>query len=536
MPVALDETQRQWKILQIFTYYRLCIAIILIVLFSLKVGELSLGRQFPVLYQFSVGCYFLFALFSIGCAKFRLGTFNLQATIQVFVDIIVLTLLMYSSIGLNYGFGILINTSIAAGSIVTAGRTSLLFAACASIAVLLQLMLSTRLPWFTAQVYIDMGILGATFFATALLAYGLSSRIRASEALAHQRNEVVAKLAQLNELIIERMRSGILVVDEKENVFLINKAAYHLLGIDSYSGLINLEQISSNLLEQLKSWQANPRSPTKNFQTAHSKQGVIAQFASIGNELHGEKFNTLIILEDTAWLSQQTQQMKLASLGRLSASIAHEIRNPLSAINHAGQLLAESPHLLETDVRLTEIIREQCVRMNEVIENVLEISRRKRADPVVFVLKDWLSSFTRHFKLKDDGNNPVTIQVEPEKLEIFMDQGQLKQILTNLCENGLRFSQELTGRAQVTIAAGVIPTTNETFIEVVDNGTGVPADLVDKIFEPFFTTQSRGTGLGLYIAKELCEANHADLHYYPREQGGSCFRITLHDPIRMYDL
>lgn len=525
----------QWPILAVFSFYRLCIAAILLFFYFFDFNFFQLGHYAPELYEIFITCYVFLALVFLLCVFKKYVGFTLQANTQVIADIVILTLLLYASYGaytpqsLLFGFGILLNAVIAGGGLLTGGRISLFFAAIASIAVLLQHFFSGTTMFFATSGYQEIGILGATFFATATLGYGLSRRIKASEALARQRRLDVSKLEKMNELIIHRMHSGVIIVDEEDRVRFMNQAAWYLLGVPVREGPRMLYEISPELAQRFTQWRKQNNKTGKSNQVMLEKHGILGQITLVKDDADDIAMG-LIFLEDAARMAQQAQQIKLASLGRLTASIAHEIRNPLGAISHAGQLLAESPHLKQDDLRLTEIIKQHSERMNQVIENVLKLSRRKEATPKLFKLKSWLEDFITQFKAQDFPEALIKLDVEPGELEVFIDPSQLRQVLTNLCENGIRYSGESSGKPQLELKGGVAPNTQEPVLEIIDFGPGIKQQDADYIFEPFFTTKSGGTGLGLYIAKELCEANGASLQYFPREQGGSCFRIIFGQP------
>lgn len=520
------EILRQWYTLQVFNLYRFFLCLLLVILYWFG-NSLGVAKgTFSVVYaSVSVG-YLLFSMICMFCTHHRKPDFELQAITEVFIDIIALIILMHVSHNAIYGFGILINAAIAGGSIITAGRISLLFAAVASIVVLLERALSNYPDLLTISGYQQTGVLGATFFATAISAFVLSNRIRASEALASERGVDLLKLEKVSDMIIQRMHSGVILVDNNDRVRMINQAAWYLLGLPKRLGTLWVSELSSQLMTQLKNWQDTRTIAPKTFQSVLKGQGVMVQFMSLTNT-PGEKLATLILLEDTVRMTQQAQQMKLASLGRLTASIAHEIRNPLSAISHAAQLLAESEKLGNEDIRLLEIIRAQSGRVNEVIENILQLSRRKQAAPEIFKLRPWLEQFVEQYCAQTLKQLAITIDVSPVDMELFTDISQLQQILTNLCENGLRFSEQKIGKPILQIVAGLIDNTQEPFINVIDYGVGVSPEVVEYIFEPFFTTKQEGTGLGLYVAKELCEANRIRIGYSPASTGGSCFSLVF---------
>jgi two-component system sensor histidine kinase PilS (NtrC family) len=235
-------------------------------------------------------------------------------------------------------------------------------------------------------------------------------------------------------------------------------------------------------------------------------------------------------------MNARVQQSKLASLGRLSASIAHEIRNPVGAKSHAGQLLAESLQLSGDEKRLTEIIRTHSERVSHIIDNVLQLSRRESSRPERFQLEPWLEDFAQEFSrtLELQEGELAAASVE-QGLEVRMDPSHLRQVLWNLCDNAVKYASE-TGGILVELHAGRTQRTGQPFLEVLDQGHGVDPTTVDKIFEPFYTDRSGGTGLGLYISRELCELNRATLVYQGRDQGGSIFRIVFADPNRWESL
>ena len=231
-------------------------------------------------------------------------------------------------------------------------------------------------------------------------------------------------------------------------------------------------------------------------------------------------------------MNVRVQQSKLASLGRLSASIAHEIRNPVGAMSHAAQLLGESEGLADDDKRLTEIIQSHSSRVSHIIENVLQLSRRESSRPERFELEPWLRDFAQEFsRTLELQEGELSVEDVPEELEVRIDRSHLRQVLWNLCDNAVKYASE-TGGILVELHAGKLDSQGQPYLEVRDHGLGVDEATAEQIFEPFFTARSGGTGLGLYISRELCELNLATLLYLDRPGGGSIFRIVFADPDR----
>lgn len=504
--------------------YRLGLAATFTVLLLVKSKPFYVGSLHPNLALSAMAIYLAFACVCTISIYRRWPGFELQTYLQLSVDVLAITVLMFASGGAASGVGMLLVVAIASGSIILAGTTAYLFAALAAIATLAEEFVAFATESFVPN-YTQAGFLGATFFATALLAYVLAKRARESEELAAQRGVDLENLTQLNEHVIQRMQSGIVVVDSESRVRLMNESAWHLLGMPTVRDRARIDEIAPELGQQLHRWRENFGYPIQSFRALPTGTELIPRFTRLGSP---SAPGTLIFLEDATMLAQQAQQMKLASLGRLTASIAHEVRNPLGAISHAGQLLSESPQLDSADKRLTEIIRNQSRRVNGIIENVLQLSRREQSNPQPIDLRQWLESFVQEFTLvqRVDGRE-IEININPANTVIHIDPTQLQQVLTNLCENALRHSTNSPNTPKVELRGGITRESGGPYLDVIDHGSGISHENVEHIFEPFFTTEATGSGLGLYIARELCEINRARLHYVPLATRGACFRINF---------
>ena len=242
---------------------------------------------------------------------------------------------------------------------------------------------------------------------------------------------------------------------------------------------------------------------------------------------------TLIVLEDRARLTAEVQQLKLASLGRLTAGIAHEIRNPLGAISHAAQLLGESPDLPDTDRRMIDIINRHSHRVNDVVENILRLSRQDMPRLETLRLADWIDKVAASLRqVHDLDAEQLFSEVSPDNTTVHVDPGQLQQVIDILVDNAVcHFDRDL-GQLRIRLAGGASPGAGGPYIELRDNGPGIAGDDASHLFEPFFTTRHEGTGLGLYIARQLCEANQIRLEYLNTPTEGSCFRLSFPHPNR----
>jgi len=513
-----------WKPLRLLTFYRLILAGLLTTLFFSVPDSTTLGILYPGTY--AAGCigYLAFALLAGFTTRLRHPGYELQATAQILVDIVAITLLMFASNGPASGLGILLLISVAAGSILLPGRMAFLFAAVATMAVIGEQLYSTLLdnaPRTTD--YTQSGLLGVALFATAGLTYLLVRRIHESEALARRRGIDIANLAKLNALIVQRLQAGIIVTDHENHVRLINETARKLLGSTDTETRTPLAELSPALQEQLQNWRQHPESEPSLLENVAEATRLLPHFTALGT---ADGPGSLIFLEDTASMAKQAQQMKLASLGRLTASIAHEIRNPLGAISHATQLLKESEALNDGDRRLVTIIGDHTRRVNAVVENVLQLSRPGASMPQQLRLQDWLRKFVDEFSHSGVCRpEQIEYSVTDADLEVYIDPSLLHQVVWNLCLNAVNHARPDSEALQIHLAGDRPGSAATVHLDIIDNGQGIQADMTDKIFEPFFTTRSSGTGLGLYISREICESNQARLEYLPATNGGSCFRI-----------
>jgi two-component system sensor histidine kinase PilS (NtrC family) len=517
-----------WKPLRLLTFYRLTLAGLLTVLFFGIPDNSALGTYKPDLYTLTCVFYLAFSVAAGFTARLRHPGYELQTVIQILVDIAVITLLIFASGGPAGGLGILLILTVAAGSLLMPGRMAFLFAAMAAMAIMGEQIYSTLLLQIPrSSGYTQAGLLGAALFATAGMAYLMARRIHASETLAHRRGLDIANLAKLNAHIVQRLQAGIIVTDSRHQVRLLNDTARKLLDLPADCEKRPLAEVSQPLFNKLMDWRQAPEREASLLVADATGASILPQFTLLGT---ADGIGALIFLEDTAAMAKQAQQMKLASLGRLTASIAHEIRNPLGAISHASQLLNESSELGNDDQRLMTIIRDHTRRVNNVVENVLRLSRPGTTLPQLIGLQDWLGKFMDEFI--HSGNcspDQASITVNPADLNIYMDPSQLHQVVWNLCQNAVHHAGADGMPVKIQLVGGRSDTSHVPYLDIIDNGPGIDPAMTDQIFEPFFTTKNSGTGLGLYIAREICESNQARLAFQTRATGGSCFRITFQD-------
>ncbi|NIL94528.1 MAG: PAS domain-containing protein [Woeseiaceae bacterium] len=534
---AAEEPDLSWRVLSTINAFRALIAAALLIIYFASGEPRVFGDEYPTLFWITSGAYFLFALAAVLALSKRWVAADIQAFGQTLVDIAAIVMLMHASGGIASGLGGLLIVFVGAASLVLPRQVPTMLAAVATFAILGQQAFAQFSNSSIEASYPAAGILSAVIFAMALATRPLGRRIQASEALARQRGVDLQNLSELNEYIVQHLRESIVVIDADDTIRLSNASATRLLGAPDQVRGLPLGSIFEPLAAYIREWRSDAEKsshPEFTVITSGDSLRITAHLAPLGKDgVRGGP--VLVFLEDASLMNARVQQSKLASLGRLSASIAHEIRNPVGAMSHAAQLLRESPGLNEDDQRLTEIIETHSGRVSHIIDNVLQLSRRDSSQPERLALKPWLEDFAQEFSnTLELQEGEIGVADIPDDLEVRMDRSHLRQVLWNLCDNAVKYASE-TGGIMVELHGDRLQGPGRPYVEVRDHGLGVDAATAEKMFEPFYTERSGGTGLGLYISRELCELNRATLLYLDRPGGGSIFRIVFADPDRWED-
>ena len=530
--IGATSTDLTWRVLALVNLYRLLVPVLLTVLY-LSMSPPPVGQIFPGLFTSTAAVYFVYAVGSIVLVKRRWPDIGVQTFMNVCIDIVAISLLTYASGGMTSGLAALLVLPVGAASFVVRQELALLFAATAALAVLVLQGFTTLATRGDVGDFASAGILGALLFLVVLGVGPMARGLRESEERVRQRDVDVANLAELNQFIIQHLRESILVVDTNDSIRLINESAAQLLQGGSVPAGTPLGEVSPRLLFLLDTWRRHSYDWQQSSLSMMSSDGgslVQPHFVSLGKEGKG---STLIFLEDTSMIAERVQQSKLAALGRLSASIAHELRNPVGAMSHAAQLLAEAPTLTPQERRLTNIITSNGERVSSIIDNVLQLSRRDSTRQERIELNGWLREFLTEFRETTQTSDQALVLIDSQQdLDVRVDPSHLQQLMWNLCENALKYGRAPDGNEPIEIRTGRIVSNDRPFLEVLDRGPGIETSDAERIFEPFFTAGKGGTGLGLFIARELAQCNRAVLLYEPRTGGGSVFRLVFADPQR----
>ena len=504
-----------WTSVRLLNVYRLGLAAIFFAQSFISPSPL-LNIVNLSLYSWTSFAFLLLAMVWIVAAWIERRGFQSQVSLQIYGDTIIIILLMHACGGISSGLGMLLIISVAVSGLLTEQALAILFASLASLGLLAQHVYSvTNIPGYTGT-STQVGILGASLIATAIVTHSLMTRIRSSEQLIQQRERDVALLSALNQEIIENLQAGVIVLSRNDQIRHINQAALDMLHLGNLRS-ISLQKDCPRVLAALEAWRANSGDAQNALPSDAGPDNIQISFRQLQSE--GQP-NTMVFLNDVSSIRDRMQQAKLASLGHLTASIAHEIRNPLGAISYAAELLDESEQLSESDGRMIEIINQHTLRINNIIEDILKISRSGPTVREEIDLATWLPVFIDDF-CQSGLAAPETfeLEIDVDHAVLLFDTGHLAQILTNLCTNAV-----VHGEPGAAITIRVFATEAYPLcVEVADRGPGIDAEILDQIFEPFYTTSHEGSGLGLYICGQLCELNNAFITARSNSYDGTSF-------------
>ena len=515
------------------------------------------------LQQTALSFYVLLSLILLGLFYTVGKHMRRQLAFGLALDVIILSLLLYTAGEPDLHLTMLYMVVVAASFMLLHASQALIITLLAIIFVIYQQFFYAIANSMNLANLGNALLMSASFLAVGGLSWSISQRLVQLEKVAARHAREAERLDVINQEVISQMVNGVIVIDSEE-VVLANLAAYQLLSIPNDRSNDNDNRPNNKKLKKSKSKNLTDfqrqlsQQHLQLFQaclsvaTAHSRTFVYElpalANASIVGKLRVDVIplkddSKLIILEDLRREQANAQQLKLASLGQLTASIAHEIRNPLAAISQASQLLIEdvvesdlgsdknypsfnstsnSDHLnsdMAGNYELYQMIFMQTKRVNRIIEDVLKLSRQQTANQQTINLAEWIPKFLDDYFKEHD----VFLHLMNQPLVSF-DNNQLEQVLINLINNGLRHSSYNNPHAFVEI--DIYCADNDVIIDILDGGSGVSSDDLEHLFNPFFTTEKVGTGLGLYLSQAFCEANHARLLYVP-DHKKTCFRLIF---------
>lgn len=502
----LETSEARAVSIRYFNLYRLVVASVLAIFGSL----IQFGQAAPALFEAAVFFYWLLAvLFAI--LQMRGEAFaDRMIGLEVSTDILALVVFMYASGGQRSGVPFLMMTFVAGAGLIGRGRMVLGVAAFATISVLLEQIWRLQTDLQDTVEFTRAGMVSVGFFFVAIVSRYLAHRALINESLAASRGRDLERQRLVNARIIEDMQDGVLVLSATGALLGANPRAEEWLGVKLDHGV--------SLAISCAALAAAIEGRDHECYVEATDKSLRLRFVNAGEV--GGNVDLVVYLEDVDQLKAQAQQLKLAALGRLTANIAHEIRNPLAAVAHAGELMAEEKRI-EVQHRLLRIIHDNTARIDRIIRDVLELGRRDRGTPEQLNLLEFVRSFADELAL-NSAMPAGLLHIEADPREgaplprVWFDRVHLYQILTNLVGNARRYCSGEPGAVRVSIR---LLDERRALLCVADDGPGICEEDRAKLFEPFFTSDPKGTGLGLYTARELAEANGASLNFAESAKG-----------------
>ncbi|MFL6693084.1 MAG: sensor histidine kinase [Ramlibacter sp.] len=492
------------------------------------------------------GTYFLAALAArLLLRPVRPGqTFDPQWVSSIGIDLVVFSALQFANAGGIY-FPPLFAVPVLMASVL--GSTLLALGTAAGVALLLLAeawVQSLELPAELAQRFLQAGLTGTGFFALAFLSHQLALRLAREEEDARAGRKAAQMQAQVNQLVIDTLADGVLVVDADGQVHAANPAARELLGaaLTTPPGLAwLLAEPAWRPLVTLAQRTFASRTPQM-ADVAIQLTGAAMRRMSARAHLSGSPEQPadalcVIFLQDLRELEARLRTEKLASMGRMSTAVAHEIRNPLAAITQANELLEEDLQLPEHK-QLSALVRQNAQRLAQIVDEILDIARVQRQpegpSPALLLLDAAVRSGAGDWAAQHRSGEQVRITPEAGGVAVVFDDDHLRRVLVNLLDNALRYATKQAGAIQVVTSAGDAPT-----LTVWSDGPELEPAVERHLFEPFFSSESRSSGLGLYICRELCERHGASIGYRrgPSPSGdrrnGNAFFVAFRTPLRV---
>ena len=426
------------------------------------------------------------------------------------VDIVMIMALVYLTGGIGTGVGILVLPFVATSCMLSYGKFPALYAGFTTVCILCVMFLSDQLSldaekWDGRNIGTAIMLIGASFAVAYLTSYSATFlRDATASARKHKRN--YNRVRGLNQLVLNRVQEAVIVIDPELKVWLFNRQAKNY-----FSGLAaeHKEPIFEDLVAR---WLLNPE---KSFEADIHLHRFSMHVRAVPMVQEDGKL-LMLFLRSLREIAAEAMATKLASLGQLTANLAHEIRNPMSAIRHANDLLQEN---IEDPVskKLHGIIDGNIRRIDKMLEDISTLNKKDNLGrESINLMKFWLA-FKQEFTL----NNPssvgcIKMKMQGKNLTVTADPMHVQQIMWNLCNNAWRHSTKGSDAIKVSIKpSGKL----NVSIVVSDDGPGAAPEIRNRLFEPFFTTEKGGTGLGLYVARELAHANLGQLHYHPELNG-----------------
>jgi len=535
-PGLQDNAQRHWKVsnypssralarrvMVYFNVFRFIVAIVILFLVFSGTAQiaqtelLNLARSAAIVYL--ADSLLMITLLSRNPEQpHMLGRF------AFIVDIIVAMILIYTLDSISIGTGMLLVFWCCAAAIILPRGFAFTLAAFSTIFIIAFTAWGLLYGDSVTHDLLTAGIYAASCFFGALIFSSLARWNQQYALLAEQNVVDLRNMEQINEIVIRRMKTGVIVVDHAGEIRLMNESAWFLLGSPGTTDK-NLSAVAPRLMKLLRRWHTGKKVSDEPESLIPGHSPVIPQFIRIPGT-HNEA--TLVFLQDTSKVSRQASTIATETLAKLSGSIAHEIRNPLAAMVNASQLMQESEEISPEDKQLLDIINNQGGRINNIIENILQLARQKRSRPEVIQLNLELQNLvTEYRKMMPENGLRINLNLLTRPGYVLFDRSQFQQVIHQLLENALTHAQQIDQPTEVTISLDTKRGSGHIILDFEDNGPGISTNMLAKIFEPFYSSHKQGSGLGLYITQQLCSINQTELSAISSVDRGALFRMVI---------
>jgi len=513
------------KLLAVYNAYRALVALSLLALGLIELSGISTIPGYNTDLLWLSGLWSLTALALFRRTEWLASRPELGPLAIMLFDLVMVAFLTALGSELGSGLPLLFLPTVSASAVVIRNRLlATAVAALATLAVLSDSTYQLQQGAIDSSAMLSAGLLSTLIFLISLLLQLIVGRMEKFEQLADSATTQVATLEELSHQVIAHMTVGVCRISPDNRLTAVNKAAMLLLELTDFETPVSLETVDKTLAQYVSNWRSGQHTSAMPFKIHSEGKLLMPKLISVGHDFEPE---ILLFVEDYTPVTEAAQTLKLNALGKLTASIAHEIRNPLTAISHASQLMEDISDNPAEQIEVCRIISNNTQRVNEIIENILQLSRREDAKRESLDLLAWLRLFIPEYEQGQAHGSCVTLRAPEPVGTILFDPGHLRRILTNLLDNGVRHAGERTGQFTVTLELTKDIATNKAHIDVIDAGSGVPDTMRDRLFEPFFTTSPKGSGLGLYLCRELCQSNYAALSYDRTVDDGTRFRVAI---------